>query len=72
MTMDRDQERLAAEILDGFVPIGDDHPRVQEFEQAMVEHIAARPSPEAPAESQSDRIEQKLDQILTLLEGGSP
>lgn len=65
-----DFQAAADAVLEGFVPIGDDHPRVREFEDAVAEHIAHRPSPTSEA-SQADRIESKLDEILSLLRGGS-
>lgn len=65
-----EQETIDA-VLDGFVPIGNDHPRVAAFEEAVAAHIAVRPSPETAGPSQADRIESKLDEVLALLRGGA-
>lgn len=64
--MSADQEQLAAEILDGYTPI-DDVP--SEFEQYVLDCIAARPSPAPPAADPLAAIVDKLDEILTLLRG---
>lgn len=65
------QEDLVADVLGDYVPIGD---VPQDFAEAMVEHIARRPSPSAAIEgpTQLDRVESKLDELLTLLRGGTP
>lgn len=66
-----EHEQAAADVLAGFVPIGDDHPRVRDFEAAVVEEIARRPSPKAqPGPTLAD-IDAKLDKVLTLLRGGA-
>jgi hypothetical protein len=66
-----DPEAAAAEVLAGFQPIGNDHPRVRDFGEAVAAHVAVRPSPNVSEPSQADRIEQKLDEVLLLLRGGA-
>lgn len=68
-----DQQSAIDDILGGFVSINDDHPAVADFGASVVEHVAARPSPAAPAPfdlgGRIAALEQKLDRILVLLEG---
>lgn len=65
----------AAAVLAGFQPIDNGDRRVEEFRDAVIEHIAVRPSP-APApesvEVRLSRVESKLDQLIGLLQGGPP
>lgn len=65
-----EQDKIDA-VLNGFVPIGNDHPRAKDFEAAVAAQIAVRPSPEPAGPDRWDRIEQKLDQVLELLQGGA-
>jgi len=63
------QDQLVADVLGDFVPIGD---VPSDFAKAVTEHIAARPSPGAPAvfpETTLRDVVDKLDEILTLLRG---
>lgn len=76
-------ESDAEAVLSGFLPIGDDSPHVRGFEEAVRARIAERavelgidepsprPSPSPPAAGQLDRIETKLDEVLSILRGGS-
>lgn len=69
-----DQAAIDA-VLGDFVPVGDDHPAVADFGEAVAQHIAARPSPSAApsdAPEWAQRIERKLDLILSQLGGGTP
>lgn len=59
------QAELAAQILDGVVPIGE---VPDNFADYVTDRIAHRPSPE-PAVGRLEAIESKLDEILTLLRG---
>lgn len=66
----------AAAVLEGFVPIGVDDPRVIAFEQSVLENIAIRPSPNLPPEpyepieDRLSRVESKLDELISLIRGG--
>lgn len=63
----------AAAVLAGFQPIDNGDRRVEEFRDAVLDHIAVRPSPSPdPTEDRLSRVEAKLDAILGLLQGGSP
>lgn len=63
-----DHAAAADAVLEGFVPIGD-HPRVREFEEAVAEEIARRPSPAVAGDPLAE-VNAKLDKILSILEGG--
>lgn len=52
------------EILEGFVEIGNNHPRAQAFGEAVAEQIAARPSPTV----QTARVEILLEQVVDRLD----
>lgn len=62
------QDELAAEVLNGFTPIGEVPDQFSEFVQ---ERIAARPSPKPADDDPLVEVNRKLDAILTLL-GGTP
>lgn len=68
----------AAAVLAQMVPIGDDHPLVQEFRGAVLEDLASRPAPKPPLrvvspehptalQARLDRISEQLDEVLGLL-----
>lgn len=71
-------EQDAAAVLAQMVPIGDDHPRVQDFRDAVLEDLASRPAPKPPLRVVSpehptalsaalERITEQLDEVLGLL-----
>lgn len=53
-------------VLDGFMPIGD-HPAVDSFAEAVLEHVANRPSPEAQQDHPVDVLEAKVDGLTVML-----
>lgn len=75
----------AAAVLSQVIPIGNDHPRVQEFRDAVLEDLAMRPAPAAPLAFTTEnggslppldlhavltRITQQLDEVLDILREG--
>lgn len=60
-----EQETLAAQILDGYTPVGD---VPDDFAEHVLESIARRPSPTPPPDP-LQAIHDKLDAILDLLRG---
>lgn len=79
-----DAQTAAKALAEAFVPIDNGHPRVQEFEQSVLDEIATRPAPRPEPEvlpggfvpwrerfqARLDDVDAKLDQIIELLNGG--
>jgi hypothetical protein len=56
-----DQDDLVAAVLDGFTPIGDDHPVVDETRQAVLDHLLARAN-EARVQPRAFVLERLVDE----------
>lgn len=59
----------AAAVLADLMPIGDDDQRVVDFEQAIAEHVAVRPSPAvaAPADPVVTALQMLSGQLTTII-----
>lgn len=56
-----DQDDLVAEVLDGFTPIGDDHPAVAETREAVLDHLRARANGPQLSTPHAFLLERDLD-----------